>query len=357
MKESPALIKVLALLSICERRQGEPSGMTDMETAFGKLDDAKLRSQLSLELANASYQQGDFEKTSSVLHALLLKDPDNVNLLFFAQRVYSELADTTLNKLAVLAPSSARMEQLIAERLINAGDLKDATAHYRTALNANPKLPGLHLELAESLMEDAPNNAGTQAEARRELEVAIQVDGDSSKVECVLGRIALLQTDRTDAYSHYHRAYELNPNDVNAQMGLAEVLRVEDKPGEAATYLRREIKVDPLRIPRLTSTYGPASLRESAARVVMVRGPNILGRRGKSPRKVQARGFRASSIPRSSIATARWTNALFVTTEPCARNSLRRSPIGQGSRWIGISLRARSMQVITRMYMAIRWGC
>lgn len=115
MKESPALIKVLALLSICERRLGEPSGMTDMETAFGKLDDAKLRSQLGLELANASYQHGDFEKTSSVLHALLLKDPDNVDLLFFAQRVYSELADTTLNKLAVLAPSSARMEQLIAE--------------------------------------------------------------------------------------------------------------------------------------------------------------------------------------------------------------------------------------------------
>lgn len=246
LKESPGLAKVLALLSICERRRGEPSGIADMETAFGKLEDAKLRAQLGLELANAFYQKGDFEKTSSVLHALLEKDPDNVDLLFFAQRVYSELADTTLNKLAVLAPNSARMEQLIAERLINAGDLKDATAHYRTALNANPKLPGLHLELAESLMEDAPNKAETQAEARRELEAAIQVDGDSSKVECVLGRIALLQTDRAGAYSHYHRAYELNPSDVNAQMGLAEVLRLEDKPEAAATYLRAAIKVDPL---------------------------------------------------------------------------------------------------------------
>lgn len=90
------------------------------------------------------------------------------------------------------------------------------------------------------------NKAETQAEARRELEAAIQVDGDSSKVECVLGRIALLQTDRTEAYTHYHHAYELNPNDANAQMGLAEVLRLQDKPEEAATFLRAAVKIDPL---------------------------------------------------------------------------------------------------------------
>lgn len=129
LQESPALTKVLALLSICERRRGAPSGLADMENAFGKLDDAKLRIRLGVELSNAYYQQGEFEKTESVLHGLLQINPDNVDLLFFAQRVYAELADTTLNKLAVLAPNSARMEQLIAERLINAGDLKDATPH------------------------------------------------------------------------------------------------------------------------------------------------------------------------------------------------------------------------------------
>ena len=39
-----------------------------------------------------------------------------------AQRLYSELADDTLNKLAVVAPGSARMQQVIAERLVNGGD-------------------------------------------------------------------------------------------------------------------------------------------------------------------------------------------------------------------------------------------
>src|SRR6202021_3290916 len=93
----------------------------------------------------------------TVLHTLLDLNPDNVDILFFVQRVYSELADNTLNKLAVLDPGSARMEQLIAERLINAGDLKDATEHYRKALQINPRLPGMHFELAEALMEWSPN--------------------------------------------------------------------------------------------------------------------------------------------------------------------------------------------------------
>jgi cytochrome c-type biogenesis protein CcmH/NrfG len=245
LQVSPGLIKAQALLSICERRQGEPAAQADMENAFVKLDDPKLRLQIGVELADGYYQQGDLEKTAATLHTLLNLSPENIDILFFAQRVYSELADNTLNKLAVLAPGSARMEQLIAERLINAGDLKSAAMHYRKALQLNPKLPGIHFELAETLMESSPNDAATQKEARSELGAAIQVDGDSSKVQCLLGRIALLQSDTAQAYSHYHRAYELDPKDPQAQIGLAEILRLQDKPEEAADYLRMAVAADP----------------------------------------------------------------------------------------------------------------
>ena len=72
------------------------------------------------------------------MRSLVDLDPDNVDVLFMAQRVYSELADDTLNKLAVLAPGSARMQQVIAERLVNGGDLKGAIEHYRKALADRP---------------------------------------------------------------------------------------------------------------------------------------------------------------------------------------------------------------------------
>jgi tetratricopeptide (TPR) repeat protein len=245
LKTAPTLTKAEALFAICERRLGQPSAQADMESAFAKLDDAKLRTQLGVELADTYYQQGDLEKTATVLHSVLDLNPDNVDVLFFAQRVYSELADDTLNKLAVLAPNSARMEQLIAERLINAGDLKNAAEHYRKALSIDPKLPGMHFELAETLMESSPNDAGTQTEATKELDAAIKADGDNSKVECQLGRIALLQANTDQALAHYTHANELNPKDAEAQIGLATVLEAQDKHEQAAAYLRMAVASDP----------------------------------------------------------------------------------------------------------------
>ena len=245
LRAAPSLTKAQALLAICERRLGQPSAEADLEGSFAKLDDAKLRTDVGIELADLYYQRGELERTATVLHTLLDLNPDNVDILFFVQRVYSELADNTLNKLAVLDPGSARMEQLIAERLINAGDLKDATEHYRKALQINPRLPGMHFELAEALMESSPNDANAQKEAQSELDAAVKVDGDSSKVECEFGRIAFLQSNTDQAFAHYRHAYELNPKDAQAQMGLADLLKMQNKPEEAATYLRMAIASDP----------------------------------------------------------------------------------------------------------------
>jgi tetratricopeptide (TPR) repeat protein len=246
LRAAPSLTKAEALLAVCERRLGEPSAQADMEDAFAKLDDPKLRMQLGVELANLYYQQGELEKTEGVLSTLLASNPDNVDLLFFAQRVYSELADTALNKLAVLAPDSARMEQLIAERLINAGDLADAIVHYRKALAIDPRLPGMHFELAEALMEGTPNDAGAQEEATRELAAALEVDGDSAGIECELGRIALLQFHADQAMAHYKKAGEMDPHNSTAQMGLADLAEKQGNLQQAATYLRVAVQSDPL---------------------------------------------------------------------------------------------------------------
>jgi Tfp pilus assembly protein PilF len=243
---APSLTKAQALLAVCEKRLGEPSAQADLASTFAKLDDVKVRTQVGIELADFYYQRGDLGQTASVLYTLSTINPDNVDILFFEQRVYSELASSALDKLALLAPDSARMEQLIAERLINAGDLKGATSHYRKALQINPKLAGMHFELAESLMEGSPNNLETQKEATSELDAAIKVDGDSSKVEAELGRIAMLQSDLDGSFSHYRRAYQLNPEDPLAEIGLAELLKQQHKPEEAAKYLRMAIASDPL---------------------------------------------------------------------------------------------------------------
>lgn len=246
LRVQPALTKMQALLAVCEKQLDEPSAQKDMEIAFDRVKDPKLRTQLGIELANLYYQQGDLDHTAVVLRTLLEINPNNVDVLFFAQRIYSELADQTLNKLALLAPGSARMEQLIAERLINAGDLKDATAHYRKALQLDPHLPGMHFELAEALMEASPNDSATQGEALDELNAAIKTDGDSAKIECELGRIAQLQSQPANALRHFQRAYKMDPNSSDAEIGMAAVLEFQGSYQQSAEYLRRVVASDPL---------------------------------------------------------------------------------------------------------------
>jgi tetratricopeptide (TPR) repeat protein len=241
----PTLVKTQALLGICETRLGDPSAGALLEKSFTKLKDKPLRLQVGLELASLYDRQGEPGGTASVMQALVDLDPDNVDVLFMAQRVYSELADDTLNKLAVLAPGSARMQQVIAERLVNGGDLPHAIEHYKKALLIDPRVPGVRFELGEAILQLSPHDSGTQAEAAKDFEAA-EIEGDAAKAECGLGGIALSQSNLEGAFTHYQRAYKLNPRELEAQLGLARLLMMQQKPQEAVKYLRGAIEADPL---------------------------------------------------------------------------------------------------------------
>jgi tetratricopeptide (TPR) repeat protein len=210
------------------------------------LKDKSLRLQVGLELAALYDQLGEPGATATVMRTLVDLDPDNVDVLFTAQRVYTELADDTLNKLAILAPGSARMQQVIAERLVNGGDLPRAIEHYKKALQIDPHLPGIHFELGEAILQSSLHDPATQAEAEKEFEAAEAGDGDAAKAECGLGAIALSQSDLDRAFAHYQRAYKLNPNEVEAPLGLAKLLMMQQKPQEAIKYLQAAIRIDPL---------------------------------------------------------------------------------------------------------------
>jgi Tfp pilus assembly protein PilF len=269
LASNPSLTKTQALLGMCERRLGQPSAQALLEKAFPKLTDKNLRIQAGMELAGIYDQQGNLDRTASVMRSLVDLDPDNIEILFLAQRVYSELADDTLNKLAILAPRSARMQQVIAERLINAGDLKGATERYRKALEIDPRLPGVHFELAEAILESSPTDAQAQAGAEKELEAAMKFDGDSAGTECVFAKIALRQSDPDSAYAHYSRAFALNPGETDAQVGLGRLLATMDKPQEAAKYLRMAVQSDPLNGEahyRLASVARSLGLKDEAAK-------------------------------------------------------------------------------------------
>jgi tetratricopeptide (TPR) repeat protein len=246
LSASPSLAKAQALLGICLLRSGDPSATALLEKSFPRLTDTKLRMLAGMQLVGIYDQRGELDHAAPVVAALVDIDPDDVNLLYTAQRIYSELADDTLNKLTIIAPGSARMQQVIAERLVNSGDLNGAMEHYRKALEIDPHLAGVRYELSEAILESAPSNPDSQNAADAELQEAIANDGDNASIECELGHIAHLRSDSEQAYLHYSKAYKFNPGEVEAQMGLARILMEKEKPQEALPYLRAAIAADPL---------------------------------------------------------------------------------------------------------------
>jgi tetratricopeptide (TPR) repeat protein len=242
----PSQIKAKALLGICGRRLGDPAAPGLLETSFTKLTDTKLRTQVGMELVSLHYGRGDPEAAVPVVQKLVEINPDDANVLYVAQRLYRELADDTLNKLTVVAPGSARMQQVIAERLVNAGDLDDAIIHYKKALEIDPRLVGIHFELAEAILDSAPSNSQFQADAEKELEAALKADGDSARIESLLARIALTHDDLEQASHRYTRALAMEPDNVQAQVGMGKILMTREKPEEAAIYFQKAIAADPL---------------------------------------------------------------------------------------------------------------
>ena len=242
----PSLVQAEGLLGMCEKRLGEPQALAHLEHAFAKLTDPKLKTEIGVELADFYYQRGDLDHALPVVRILVALNPDNIDILFFAQNVYQEMADNTLNKLALLAPESPRMQQVVAEHLVNAGDLKGAAEHYRQALKMDPYLPGAHFELAEAILEASPNDAAAQTEAQQQLQEALRVDGESARIECEMGRDAYLQSRMDAALAHYRRALVLVPTDVEALMGTARILMRQQKPADALPLLKQAVEEDPL---------------------------------------------------------------------------------------------------------------
>ncbi|MGH9763249.1 MAG: tetratricopeptide repeat protein, partial [Blastocatellia bacterium] len=89
----PSIPKAQALLGICEKRLGAPSAQARLEKSFSEISDPKLRIQVGTELAGLYYQKGDLQRTASLIQSLVELAPDDVDILYFGQLVYTEMAD------------------------------------------------------------------------------------------------------------------------------------------------------------------------------------------------------------------------------------------------------------------------
>ena len=242
----PGMDKIPALLGVCEKREGRlQEAQRDLEASLASTKDVKIRVLAEENLVDIYYEQGDFQQASRMTEDLLKNDPKNPDVIYMVYRIHSDIAERARKALAVLAPDSARMHEIMAQHFINEGNATDAIAQYERALVIDPQLPGASYELAEAILVDS-KSVESLDRATTLLKKALAQDPRNAGAEAKLGEIAALQNDSTTAEAHFARALALDANELNALKGMADIAKLAGDNEKAKEYLLCASRVDPL---------------------------------------------------------------------------------------------------------------
>ncbi|MGB7136026.1 MAG: tetratricopeptide repeat protein [Acidobacteriaceae bacterium] len=239
----PDLWKQRALLGLAEGQLHDTASRTDLEAAFPHLTEEKFQREVGQALIDQYTATEDLDKAAMVVSELLATRPMDTGLLYLSYRLYSDLAGRSMLTLALTAPNSAEMHQVMARELARHGDNTAAIANYREALRINPRLAGLHSELADLLYHS--DDEKLKAEAPAEFEAAVAENPNDEGAILSLGMIAAENADLKTAYADDARAVQLDPNDSDACTELAKVLVLMNERDKAEQMLERAVQADP----------------------------------------------------------------------------------------------------------------
>jgi tetratricopeptide (TPR) repeat protein len=244
-KAHPSLWRIEALLGITERRLGNRQPAEKLlREAFARLETSPVRIQAGLELLDILYAERNMEQAVETVRLLQQIAPSNVDVLYTAYRIHTDLANHALDALAELAPQSGRMHQLMAQHLINEGSLPAALDQYGKALQADPKLAGIHYELGETIL-DSSTSPDSLDRAENEFKAALKENPADANPEYQLGRVCALREDFAAAQQYYARALSLQPDHLWAHLGTGQVLVKMHQPDGALIHLLAASRIDP----------------------------------------------------------------------------------------------------------------
>jgi tetratricopeptide (TPR) repeat protein len=129
LKLQPSLWKIQALLGMSEERLGQQTeGRQDLEDAFPHLQEEKIEMDVGQALIDSYTSTGDLPEAATAVSAMLKLKPTDPDLLYTAFRLYSDLTDEAILTMAMTAPDSAQMHQMVARVLVRQGNFIGALA-------------------------------------------------------------------------------------------------------------------------------------------------------------------------------------------------------------------------------------
>lgn len=244
LKAQPNLSKLQALLGFAEEHTGKiDDARKDLETSFPQLQDAKLKIEVGLDLVGVYNAASDLDDAAITIAQLRKAFPDNPEVLYASYRTYADLSGESMLALSLAAPDSAQMHQLLAHEETREGNTNTAITEYRKAIAIDPKLPGVHFELAELL--STSQNPAIKKDAEQEYHIALEQNPHDEKALCKLGDIAAQKGDVKQEFAEYSQAVALEPDDARAKLGLAKALLEMNQDDKALTLLEASEQLEP----------------------------------------------------------------------------------------------------------------
>lgn len=243
-KSQPDLWKIQALLGMAENHVGDQqASREDLETAFPRLVEEKIRLDAGGVLLGIYANSGDLDKASDLLSTLLAEKPTDSTLLYLSYRIHSDLANRAILTMAIANPGSAELHQAMARELAKQGKTDEAIANYREALRINPRLPEAHTDLGDLFYHSMDGRL--KAQATGEFKAALAVNPRDEKAELAIGVLAAHRGDLKTAYDDDSSAVKMDPNDTDAYTELGKVLIELDRKDEATKLFEHAVEIDP----------------------------------------------------------------------------------------------------------------
>ena len=205
--------------------------------------DLELRSHRTSAVATFAagcyFHRDDFAKSFATVHAILRREPHNLEALFWQAKASKELAISAFRKVAALDPDSFRTHQLQGQIYTAEYRLEEGVREYRKAIRLRPNLSSLHLELGMLYRSHE-----TYELAIVEVQNAVDLSTNDPEANYVLGDVYVKAGFPADAVPFLKKALVKDPNYLEARLALGKAYRAEGRIDDAIREMRAALPID-----------------------------------------------------------------------------------------------------------------